>query len=431
MGVVLFSFSILFGTFLRLYDLDSVSPWSDEVSSWFYLRHLDLIFSSETHSPFYYSLLRLILGEDATVYGIRLVSALMSLFHLSLALFLGRKIFSPNQLLLFCLLIFLNPADIVYARMGRHYAWFLESVLLFILWLRIKSPTWWLALVAFGMGFLHAFAVIPIAFFMAQEWRENRQTKRSLVVVLSSFGFLLYSLSRLLVLGKEKVVENLIWNETSTFEHILSVAKLFLGEAWPRNQFFPVPLTLSLLVLGVSLAWLFDTSRKSFLNFLSLVLISFTVGLVISQFGVNLQVDRYFIFLIPVWMMALVDSSREPKNWILVLMLLLSSTYLVYLKPLVPYAWDDETVEIFRAYAASDSSRSQLICASRAQNEYYQLNAPLPCLSAVQKMDRKKPLIFLDLSGNDRLTMLFLNQEMNVLEHKKINHSRIILFEPR
>ncbi len=89
-GVVIIFCAFALAVFLRFFDLSDQSPWTDEIASWWYLRHLDTVFFRESHTPLFYGLLRFFLGPDATISGIRHFVAAISVIHLIEFFFLGQ-----------------------------------------------------------------------------------------------------------------------------------------------------------------------------------------------------------------------------------------------------------------------------------------------------------------------------------------------------
>ncbi len=171
-GVVIILSVFIFAVALRYFDISAQSPWMDELASWWYMRNLSEVWGRESHSPLYYALLRLFTG-NSDIGTLRIFTATVSVIHLIECFFLGQLAFKKKHFLLFWILICLNPADIVYARMARHYSWLFEGVLIYYLLWRIKAPLWLQALNGAFMGFIHVFALIPVSFLaLYRFWRE-------------------------------------------------------------------------------------------------------------------------------------------------------------------------------------------------------------------------------------------------------------------
>lgn len=431
-GVVLILCSFAFAIFLRVFDLHSLSPWTDELASWYYLRHLDQVFQVESHSPFYYALLRFTLGSDASLHSTRLLTAWFSIGHLVLAFFLGRKIFSPAKFLIFWFLICFNPTDIVFARMARHYSMFLEGILIFILMIRTKSPTAWLCLLSALLGFIHVFALIPISMVLLWDYLENRSFRRTFLPLITSGLILLYYMARLLVLGSQQVGKNVSWNTAGFKDFWFSTWLQFFGDAYPRNQFYPVPLPLAGTLSGLLVLLLFWKRKKSLFLFLSTALLSLIVVECFTLSWINLRVNRYLIYLVPLLIYAVVDAFEdEVKKPLVFSLFFLSLSHIIWFNPLKIYPWDQEKVSLWNEYATSHFSKAQFICANPYQSAYFNLNAATPCSERVHHINTQAPLIFFDLNLNDRLVLLYLGQKMQLKEVLSPHTNGIFLFEPR
>jgi hypothetical protein len=431
-GVVLIICSFVFAVFLRVFDLGSLSPWTDELASWFYLRHLDVVFKVESHTPFYYGVLRVILGGDATLYSIRLFSALLSVAHLLTAFFLGRKVFSPDKFLIFWFLICFNPTDIVFARMARHYSWLLEGTLLYVLWVRVKAPNWWLCVFSVIMVFIHVFSLIPISMILTWDYLKERDLKRFILPLASSGVIVFYYLLRVILLGPKQVAINVSWN-ASTFSYFLNSTWLQLfGESYPRHLFFPVSLLFACAIsvlIGLFLVW---KRKKSTLLLLSTIVLTIIVVETLNLGWLNLRLNRYVIYLVPLLIFALVDSfdERVSKPAILFVFILCLS-YITSFNPLRVYPWDREKVALWKEFSRLQPGTAQFICSNSYQAAYFDMKDNYPCSQRVLDINPKAPVLFFDLNSNDRLVLIYLMQQMNLKEIFGPATNGIYLFEPR
>jgi hypothetical protein len=432
LGVVLILCSFVFAVFLRVFDLGTLSPWTDELASWYYLRHLDLVFKVESHSPLYYALLRLILGEDASLYGIRMVSALASVAHLLLAFFLGKKVFSPGKFLIFWFLICFNPTDIIFARMARHYSWFLEGILIYVLWIRIKAPTWSLCVVSALMGFVHVFALIPMSLILFWEYLEKRNLKRLLLPLFSSGLVIFYYLARLITLGSQQVARNVSWNQLGFQQFWSGIWLQFFGDAYPRHIFYPVYLPLVLALSFLILGFLLWKSKKSSLLLVVSTILTLIVVEVFALSWINLRVNRYVIYLVPLLIYAIVDSLEDKvKTPVIVAVFAIALGYITFLNPLKTYPWDREKVELWKEFTRVHEGKIHYVCANPYQSAYFDLGIEVPCSENILKLNTKASLIFFDLNLNDRLVLLYLMQEMRLADILRPATNGIFLFEPR
>lgn len=431
-GVVLIFCSFVFAVFLRIFDLGSLSPWTDELASWYYLRNLDLVFKIESHSPLYYGLLRAFLGEDASIHGIRMVSALTSVAHLVLAFILGRKVFSPGKFLVFWILICFNPTDIVFARMARHYGWFLEGILLYVLWVRVKAPTWWLCVVSAVLGFVHIFALIPMSLILLWDYLEKKDLKRFLLPLASSGLIIFYYFARLTLLGSKQVASNVSWNQQGFKDFWWDTWLQFFGSSYPRNLFYPVPVSVALGLSLLMLIFLLWKRQKSSLLFFATIVLSLVILEAFGAGWINMRVNRYVIYLVPILIYAIVDALEEQVNKPIILgVFAISLGFITCLNPLRTYGWDREKVALWQEYTRIHMDKAQLVCANPYQSTYFELKLNNPCSKDVLKVNTKAPLIFFDLNMNDRLVLLYLMQEMRVTDILRPATNGIFLFEPR
>lgn len=429
-GVVLIFCTFLLGVVLRFYNLSEQDPWTDELASFYYLRNLSQVFYHESHSPLYYAVLRLFLGEHASLASIRYFSATLSLLHLILAFILGKKVFPRNQFLLFWVLVCLNPLDIIYARMARHYSWLLESVLIFALWLRVSAPTWRVSLWAALLGFVHVFALIPVFMLSFFDYLEKKNLKRFLVMSASAFLVVIYYLIRIAVLGPAQVGRNVSWNTDSFSAFIKGLMLQFMGDSYPRHLFFPIPLSLALGFILLVLGFFIWKRSRAGLKWFTIALVSVAFIELVSSFWINLRINRYLIYLSPLLFLAIAETWNKIKDWQLLAVLGIMLAFVVYVNPIALYPWDDEAVKLWKA-ETKEGNHQTFICANPYQALYYGLKTRHPCSSALKELDFKRPVQLLDLNSNDKLLILYLMENMQLVSYKKVNNSLIIFFDPK
>lgn len=414
-GVVLILFSFLAALFLRFYHIGLQSPWSDELASWWYSRHLGEVWAFESHSPLYYALLKIFTFEG-DITSLRVFSATLSVIHLIEFFFLGQIVFDKKKFLLFWILVCLNPVDIVYARMARHYSWLLEGVLVFYLLLRAKAPTWLLSFTAAFMGFIHVFAVIPIVFYT---WSLKQRFR---IIGPACLIFIYYSL-RLILLGSDVVKENVSWITLGPVTFWSSVVTMFMGESYPRFEFFPVNPVFSALVLLSTFGLIAYKKKQSGVRFYILFAVSLLI-IELLQFWLNLRSNRYLIYLVGLWIVAIVDSPDETKErwaWVTAGAL---TIYLIIMRPLAVYSWDSEKVAEWNKFQVSHPVSQRLVCANRYQSAYYQLKAS-DCENMV--VNEKEPLLVFDLNTHYPSLMVKLSKSMVTEE----NEGYLAKFVPR
>lgn len=430
-GVVLIFSTFALAVILRVTNLSAQSPWTDELASFYFLRHLSQVFEHESHSPLYYAVLRLVLGSEASLLSIRFFSAILSIIHLVVAFFIGQRIFTKNQMLLFWIFICLNPLDIIYARMGRHYGWLLESVLIFALWIRVSAPTWWVSFWAAILGFVHVFAIIPVFLLSLFEYLEKKDLKRFLIIAASSGMIVFYYLMRVFFLGHQKVGSNVSWNTEGFLAFMRSLVLQFLGDAYPRSQFFEPSLIWGLLLLVVVSGFFIWKKSRPGLEFLIIALVSIAFIEVVDLFWINLRINRYLIYLSPLMFLAVAQTWKEVKEWQVIVVLGLFLGGLLYVNPIAIYPWDDDAVLVWKEEISQRPKMQTFICANHYQSLYYDLKTVHPCIRALSELDYKRPIQMFDLNSNDRLAVLFLMERMKITHYRKVNNSLIIFFDPK
>lgn len=429
-GVAILLSVFLLAVFLRFTDLASQSPWTDELASWWYLRHLGEIWGKESHSPLYYTLLRFFCGADADVPALRSFSASVSVLHLIEFFFLGQLVFDKKRFLIFWVLVCLCPVDIVYARMARHYAWLLEGLIVFILLYRLRVPVWLESLVAAFMGFIHVFAVIPISFLALYRFWKERRWSELLPVLVSANLVLVYYLLRLLSLGPQVVGSNVEWNSISLVNFWASLVTQFLGDSYPRFVFYPVNPYLAALVVGATSLWILYRRRESGLQYLGVFLVSL-LAIEVFGFWLNLRVNRYLIYLVGFWIIAFTDSLGEVKLWQPLTLTGLLLGHILFQNPVLSFPWDREKVESWRNFTARFPDSPQLTCASVYQSAYFDLRSPPDCIRALKDVSLRKDLLYFDLNNTEKMVALFLTQNMNAEEYIPLKSGAIIRFSPK
>jgi len=429
-GAILLSV-FFFGIFFRFYGLDLQSPWTDELASWYFLRNLDQVFLYESHSPLYYSLLRLFFGLDPGIYSLRMFSATVSVLYLILFFFVGQKFWEKDRLIIFMVLICLNPVDIEYARMARHYGILLEGSLFYLF--LIQAGVRPRVLIPYGafLGFIHVFAIIPICTIIFWKYVQNREWKRFFVLFSGPSLVIFYYLVRVIYLGHQKVKSNVAWNSYGFIDLLSSTFNQFLGEAYPRSNVYPIPLVLSLFLVGLALVFLIYRRTSSGKLFFLTWLISIATVEILALMWINLRINRYLIYLPGLLCFALTEAIPRPRLRYQIGLWALMLSLNIMFNPLKPFEWDNEAVKVWKSYEGQYPSMPRLICANRYQSAYYGLDAPTLCRDEVGKIDLMRPFLFFDLNNNDGFITLFLINHMRPVEQTDFRHSRIIRFEPR
>lgn len=427
-GVVIIFSAFALAVLLRFFDLSDQSPWTDEIASWWYLRHLDTVFYRESHSPLFYGILRFFLGPDATISAIRYFVASVSVIHLIEFFFLGQLALSKRAFLIFWVFVCLNPADIVHARMARHYSWLLEGMLVYFLLWKIGSKQWLRILVGTFTAYIHIFAVIPIAVMGAYDFYRERKWRDFLLSLVPCFLAGIYYLARIVTLGSAKVVSNIWWVKTTLFTFLSSITTQFLGDSFPRFEFYPVSPWLAAIVVGGSGLFLIYKRKPSAMVFILIGAASIiTIEALIPW--ANFRVNRYVIYLSGIWLFALADSLENVKSYIYYPVLALPLIYLVSFNPLFNYSWENERVELWKAFQLTYKTPQRLVCANEYQNEYYGLEGD--CVKRVKAVDVTKPLLFFDLNATQTFVTAPFLKTMKVTDYMAPDYGGVFVkFDP-
>lgn len=430
-GGALLVVSFFFAIFFRFYDLGVQSPWTDELATWFYSGNLDQVFLYETHSPLYYFLVRLFVGASAPVENIRYFSATLSCLNLLLLFLVGLRFMDRPKLTLFLILLAFSPADIIHSRMARHYGLLLEGTLLFLFLIKANGRTWILSLLACFMGLLHVFFLVPMFFILLFDYLEKRNLKKTLIIFISSLGILIYYLIRRFLPGYHGVIGNLQWNDADFLDFARNTVLQFTGLAFPHSQFFPLSLTPAICILVLGFAYLLYRKNKSGLLFAFILFGGILFVELLNLYWINLRISRIMIYLPGLFIFALSDAVPKPNEKHFIAAYVLSLGLLYPLNVFTTYDGDNEFIKEWRSYTLNEEDTAKLICFNKFQAAYYKIEAPVLCSLGYTRVDFKKPLIFMDINGNDRAVLMLLTQNMIAVDYKKLNHSLIIRFEPR
>ena len=427
-SVALLVVSFIFAVFFRFYDLGVQSPWTDELATWFYAKNLDQIFLFETHSPLYYFLVRLFLGNSASVESIRFFSATLSCLNILLLFLIGLRFMDRGKLTLFVILLAFNPADIMHSRMARHYGLLLEGTLLFLFLLRANARTWVLSIVACFMGFLHVFSLIPMSCILIFDYLEMKNPRKSLIIFFSSLGILVYYLARRLLPDHSTVLKNLIWSDSAFLSYFRAVVLQFAGNAFPHSEFYPPLLLPIACILIFCLGYFVYRKSKSGLLFVTILISGILLVEFLNLYWINLRISRLMVYLPGLLLFSISDSVPKPNEKHFFAACILSLGFLYPLNVFTSHSGDDGFIEEWKAFTSQEKITPKLVCLNKFQAAYYDIPAPVTCAHAYFGVDFKKPLIFMDLNGNDRAIVMLLTQKMIAVDYRKSNHSIIIHF---
>lgn len=440
-GVVLV-FSVLFlGILFRVLNLSGVSAWGDEVASLYYAQHLDRIFLHESHSPVYYFICSFWISIfPKSILSLRYLSIFLSFLITALSTGLLWKRRGVGVAFMFLILWWLWPTDITYSRQARHYSLYAElTFLLLILWDQRSSVSRRLLLIFCSFfQLIHPFGLIPVWYLAFYDFFKKLSGRRQLFAFLgTSVPVGVYYAARFFLYGREKVFSNISWISFDTFAFQRSLGLLFLGDSYPLNTVFPLPLfwSYSMLFL-VALIFMFRKGfisffkqNESLLKFFQLILLSIIFLELFSFFYSNIRITRYFIYLVPFLLFSLLDWVQKTdipgnlRRGVLLAGILVPYNMFV-LQPWRTYAWDDQNVANFKSYLQLLPPGVLVVCANAFQQEYYFGRPYQNCSDEALKLYlNKKNFYLFDLTGNDKLLTLFLLNSGHIDRYQKFNQA--------
>jgi hypothetical protein len=314
--------------------------------------------------------------------------------------------------------------------MARHYAWLMEGILVYYLLWRIRAPFWLELVTAAFMGFIHVFAVIPVSFLAMYRWWRERADRDLFLRLFCANLIVAYYLLRILFLGHEAVRSNVSWNSLGPVKFWSSILTQFLGDAYPRYEFYPVNAWLALLVVGITGVFILVKRKESGILYIGILVTSLAIIEALS-FWLNLRTNRYVIYLISFWIVAFVDSFENVNFRKVIPVLVAVMAFLIFQNPIASFPWEKEKVQAWNEFRMSHPGTRELVCSNVYQSDYYGLHAGELCRKDIFSVDRKIPLLFFDLNGNDIFVAVQLMQEMNVEDYVKLKYGLIAKLVPK
>ena len=213
-----------------------------------------------------------------------------------------------------------------------------------------------------------------------------------------------------------------------------------MGDSYPLTKVFPISAVLGLtMLIFVMLTVMFQKGffsslkyKENFLKFFQLFLLTIIFVELCSFFFTSIRISRYYIYLVPFFLFALLDWVQEfdlKKNLIrgLLLAVVLVSYNLLVFRPWQTYTWDDQNVADFKSYLQSLPPRELVVCAQPFHQEYYFNKTSQNCTDQALKLHlNKKNFYLFDLTGNDKLLALFLVNSGHIEHYQKFNHALFI-----
>lgn len=408
--LLLLFLSILIGVTLRLYGLDHLGPWSDELASLYFAENPALIFSEETHPPLFYLYLKpfiWLFGPD--IFMQRIVVSLTGLSLMAWAICLARKIFTRNELILFSILILLCQGEIVHTRMIRPYAIFLNlTVILFLLANLPKADSFKKIVVGFILSGIHPLGfLVPIGLIINCFLSKKEFSKESLAFSLSVLPALIYYGIKSFA-AANSLTKGYAGEAPKVNYFIYDVLLAFAGEHYPKINIAPIPMaaviltTLFVLSILAKGSWDYFKNKKKCVLFnqtIVLILVAVTFTEIFSEFVRNIRVGRYFIFLLGPLILSFVSlygNIRFTTAFVFTIQL----TGLVIIKPLLLYPGEREAMEVGKAMIKSKSNLGIVFCANKFQYFYYYQKPHEHCIDQFKKfVEEGKDFVFVDLNG--------------------------------
>jgi mannosyltransferase len=315
--LLIVSFLIIIGTFLRLYHLDFNSFWLDEAATHVFTQqsigeYWQLLSSlGEVHPPLFYLVEKIILPFGTSEFLYRLFPAIFGILTIPLFYIIGKKMFGSPVGIIMAALITFSPFHIQYSQDARMYTMllFITAIALIFYLEAIKSNNlkYWLL---FGLAsalaiWTHFMAFIIIGtliiyyiFYLVKEKKSPKNLIFSIVVIGVLLSPLIFIIKGVFF---NRIGSAPTWGYTGDLFIVKSIIVLFSNN--PISFFF----FAILFCLGT--VWLFFELREKFYFIFTIVTISLVTGFFLSY---KMPIDpRYFIFLLP-FLYAIIASSSLP-----------------------------------------------------------------------------------------------------------------------
>lgn len=440
-GVALIFVSIAFGTFLRLYDIDLVSYWSDELATIYFTKYPLKIYSEETHPFGFYLLLKPFLhifGPD--VYVMRFVTGLLSVgFNLYLVHY-ARSIFPRNGWVIFTILFFMMPVDIAFARMARMYSLIFSLSTWFYLLMMKEPKSWKLPLASFLMSIVFPVGFLPGLFYGIFLIAKERSFSKSALRIFGSIApMCLYYLSKFIFV-KSNPFTDYLGGDNKVRPLLIDFLYAMGGEYFPKNAFISMPgsvfwlmlfLTITAFLIGV----FYRVKEKKWIYGFDFSLSFFVFSIIFFKlFGllaVNIEVGRYLIFLVPLIIIQFAALGLEKWRDFPAIMLLGFMLYaLLNYSPLAVYEGEREAFNYYEELKKLHPGKVA-ICGNKFQYDFYFNQPHIHCSEVIKNyIESKEEFVFMDINGYGRHLIPSLMKTHDMLEYKNIYFSIMALARP-
>lgn len=437
-GALFFSVLAL-GIFLRTYDLDAISQWSDELATIYYAKNLKLVFLEETHPPGFYLLVKaLSFLVEPSVLNIRIFVALLSVLLCSVAVLLSRRIFTGYGFIAFTTLLFLLPVDIAYARMARMYAPFFELSLIFYLYYLLQPRViFFHVAILFIISWLHPLGFLIPLVTILHMLIKRKFSKELFYVAGSVFPVICYYFLRLFSLSKKEFLADYLGG-SNKFRNLFSdFFYTMAGEYVPQLLFYPVSdfewwkyLLFSALVV-VSTFVLCKREKKWLFGLDYFLLLSITSWGFVEVFSLavtNIKLGRYLVYLIPVFLIfAGFLVSRLSLKWQKISVLGILGFVLIYpYNPLLPYPWEREVMQELKKENLQHVGEDFIFCGNRFQYDYYFNEPHHHCMHDYEKLKSAgRDFVFIDMNGFVSHSLIDISRDYFLSNTRRIGISTI------
>ncbi len=329
---------IILSVILRYWNLSAIALWHDEAFSVlmpeYPVSEMLARLALDVHPPLYYLLYygwKEIFGN--TVFDLRMFSVFFGILGLIGIYLLVRKTFEDNKLALWAIFLSaVNPFLILYAQEGRMYALGLFLAIFanyfLIKAIRRKQISDWFFFIVFASAATYThyyllFSVFAMMLFIAYKAVADREQRSYFIrsfLTSGAFLVLLYlpwlrqffdQLSQ--VQENYWIPEMTLWSVPNTLINLLTGGVVSIGESnWWLGVIF-IGLILFLFIRG--LGYLKKRSTEGMVLIILNFLTPFILAILLS-FKQSLYLDRYFIFIVPFYLIVLTAGiySLKPKN---------------------------------------------------------------------------------------------------------------------
>lgn len=413
--MALIIFSILFGSVLRLYKIDLISHWSDELATLYYSKFIHLVFNEETHPPGFYLFSKVItffVGES--VYSLRMVLALMSVGLCTYFVIIGKKLFTKDGWIIFTILLFLIPVDVAYSRIARMYSpLFLLSMWFYLTLLEEERKILKLSILSFIMSWIFPIGFIPGGALIISNLISRRKwSKEDSYLAASVVPVFLYYVLRIVFQSKKQFLSDYLGGNIKVHNLFSDFFLTMAGDHIPKypylrddSNLWMIFAVFSIIVIYLSIFYSVKKQeyRQNWMNHLIVILCSLFFIEIFSALVINIKVGRYLIFLIPI---ILIHAAQvrgylsHLKHSLLEITLFFGMLvfYVYVYKPFDYFLWERESFNVFKQFTANNPN--YIFCGNRFQYHYYFQSPHKHCMEEYKKLKAdKKDFVFIDMNG--------------------------------